>query len=112
MGWLALLLLLADGLQWALWPADAGALALGLAVVKIGLLLLAMGWLVLFAVVPLAERVPAPGITLLVAGGLAYTLGVAFFMLDSRVRYAHAVWHGFVMTGTGFHFVAVLHYSA
>jgi hemolysin III len=75
-------------------------------------LYLAMGWLVLFAVVPLVERVPAPGITLLVAGGLAYTLGVAFFMLDSRVRYAHAVWHGFVMTGTGFHFVAVLNYSA
>jgi hemolysin III len=75
-------------------------------------LYLAMGWLVLFAVVPLVERVPAPGIMLLVAGGLAYTLGVAFFMLDSRVRYAHAVWHGFVMTGTGFHFVAVLHYSA
>jgi hemolysin III len=75
-------------------------------------LYLAMGWLVLFAVVPLVERVPAPGIMLLVAGGLAYTLGVAFFMLDSRVRYAHAVWHGFVMTGSGFHFVAVLHYSA
>jgi hemolysin III len=75
-------------------------------------LYLAMGWLVLFAVAPLVERVPAPGIMLLVAGGLAYTLGVAFFMLDSRVRYAHAVWHGFVMTGTGFHFVAVLHYSA
>lgn len=75
-------------------------------------LYLAMGWLVLFAVAPLVERVPAPGIMLLVAGGLAYTLGVAFFMLDSHVRYAHAVWHGFVMTGTGFHFVAVLHYSA
>ena len=75
-------------------------------------LYLAMGWLVLFAAGPLVERVPPPGIALLAAGGLAYTLGVAFFMLDSRWRYAHAVWHGFVMTGTGLHFVAVLNYSA
>jgi predicted membrane channel-forming protein YqfA (hemolysin III family) len=29
--------------------------------------------------------------------------------LDSRWRDAHAVWHGFVMTGSGFHFFAVLH---
>jgi hemolysin III len=75
-------------------------------------LYLAMGWLVLFAVGPLVERVPAPGIALLAAGGLAYTAGVAFFMLDSRWRYAHLVWHGFVMAGTGLHFVAVLNYSA
>jgi hemolysin III len=75
-------------------------------------LYLTMGWLVLLAAGPLVERVPVPGIALLVAGGLAYTAGVAFFMLDSRWRYAHAVWHGFVMAGTGCHFVAVLHYSA
>ncbi len=72
---------------------------------------LAMGWLVLVAAVPLSERVPAPGIALLVAGGIAYTVGVAFFVLDSRWRYAHAVWHAFVMAGTGFHFFAVLLYA-
>jgi hemolysin III len=75
-------------------------------------LYLVMGWLVLIAVVPVSERVPVPGIALLVAGGVAYTVGVAFFILDSRWRYAHAVWHGFVMAGTGFHFFAVLHYAA
>ena len=57
------------------------------------------------------ERVPGPGVTLLVAGGLAYTLGVVFFALDSRIRYAHAVWHAFVIAGSGFHFFAVLHYA-
>ena len=71
-----------------------------------------MGWLVLIAAVPLVERVPSPGLALLLAGGLAYTVGVVFFMLDSRVRYAHTVWHGFVATGTGFHFFAVLNYAA
>ena len=75
-------------------------------------LYLVMGWLVLIAVVPLVERVPLPGVTLLVLGGLAYTAGVVFFMLDSRLRYAHAVWHCFVATGTGFHFFAVLNYAA
>jgi hemolysin III len=75
-------------------------------------LYLVMGWLALIAAVPLVEHVPAPGIALLVAGGLAYTAGVLFFVLDSRWRYAHAIWHGFVMTGTGFHFFAVLRYAA
>jgi hemolysin III len=75
-------------------------------------LYLVMGWLVLIAFVPLVERVPTAGVALLVAGGLAYTLGVVFFMLDSRLRYAHAVWHSFVVAGTGFHFTAVLSYAA
>ncbi len=75
-------------------------------------LYLAMGWLVLIAAVPLVERVPSTGLSLLVAGGLAYTLGVVFFMLDSRVRYAHAVWHLFVAAGTTLHYFAVLGYAA
>ncbi len=75
-------------------------------------LYLVMGWLVLIAFVPLVERVPQPGVALLVAGGLAYTAGIVFFMLDSRLRYAHAVWHSFVVAGTAFHFFAVLSYAA
>jgi len=75
-------------------------------------LYLIMGWLVLIAAVPLIQRVPLPGVALLVAGGLAYTTGVLFFMLDSRLRYAHAVWHGFVVAGTGCHYFAVLSYAA
>jgi hemolysin III len=74
-------------------------------------LYLAMGWLVVIAIVPLFEHVPLPGIALLAAGGIAYTAGVVFFMLDSRIRYAHAVWHGFVVAGTGCHFFAVLRYA-
>jgi hemolysin III len=71
-----------------------------------------MGWLVLIAAVPLIQKVPLPGIELLVAGGLAYTTGVIFFALDSRLRYAHAVWHAFVAAGTACHFFAVLGYAA
>ena len=75
-------------------------------------LYLAMGWLALIAAVPLFERVPLPGVELLVVGGLAYTAGVVFFMLYSRLRYAHAVWHGFVVAGSVCHFFAVLGYAA
>ncbi len=75
-------------------------------------LYLVMGWLALIAAVPLVERLPLPGIALLVGGGVAYTAGVVFYMLDSRLRYAHAIWHGFVAAGTGLHFFAVLNYSA
>ena len=75
-------------------------------------LYLAMGWLVLIAAVPLFERVPTQGIVWLIAGGLAYTLGVVFFVLDARVKYAHAIWHLFVVAGTGCHTVAVMGYAA
>jgi hemolysin III len=75
-------------------------------------LYLGIGWLVLVAAVPLLERMPTQGLTWLVAGGLAYTAGVVFFALDSRIRYAHAIWHGFVVAGTGCHFFAVLGYAA
>jgi hemolysin III len=75
-------------------------------------LYLAMGWLVVVAAVPLLERVPPQGVMWLVAGGLAYTVGVIFFVFDSRIRYSHAVWHGFVALGTVCHFVAVQSYAA
>ena len=71
-------------------------------------LYLAMGWIVFFAAVPLFRHMPLPSMSWLGAGGLAYTVGVVFFVLDSRVRYSHAVWHGFVAAGTGCHTFAVL----
>ena len=75
-------------------------------------LYLAMGWLVLVAITPLTARVPATGLALLFAGGVAYTAGVIFFATDSRWRYAHFVWHLFVLTGSACHFFAVLDYAA
>jgi hemolysin III len=74
-------------------------------------LYLAMGWLVVVAAVPLVHKVPGPGLGWLLAGGLCYTGGVVFYVLDSRVRYAHAVWHLFVLAGSAAHFVAILNYS-
>ena len=74
-------------------------------------LYIAMGWLVLIAVKPLWLNVPTWGLFWLLAGGIAYTAGVAFFAAE-RVRYSHFVWHLFVIAGTACHFVAVLWYAA
>lgn len=74
-------------------------------------LYLAMGWSVLIAAVPLVDRMPAAGVGLLAAGGAAYTVGVVFFALDSRLRYAHAVWHAFVVAGSGLHVAAAIAYA-
>ena len=73
-------------------------------------LYLAMGWLVLIAVKPLAAALPGWGVFWLTAGGIAYTAGVAFYVA-SGVRYAHFVWHLFVMAGSACHVVAVLRYA-
>lgn len=75
------------------------------------LIYLAMGWAVVFAVGPLMERIPAAGLALLVAGGLSYTLGALVFLLDNRLRYAHFVWHLFVLGGSTCHFFAALWYA-
>jgi hemolysin III len=75
---------------------------------KLGLsLYLGMGWLGLVAVRPLALAVPFSAVFWLVAGGIAYTSGVLFFV-NRRLRYAHFVWHLFVLAGTSCHFAAVL----
>ena len=67
----------------------------------------AMGWLVLVAAKPMWESVPHMGLLLLGAGGLCYTLGVAFY-LWRRLPFHHAIWHVFVVAGSVFHFFAVL----
>ena len=75
-------------------------------------LYLLMGWLILIAAKPLYTRLPASGLLWLVAGGLAYTAGIAFYAAGSRLRYCHFIWHLFVMAGTACHYFAVLWYAA
>ncbi len=71
-----------------------------------------MGWLIVIAFTPLQRALPAPGITLLAAGGLVYTVGIVFFALSKRVAYMHGIWHLFVLAGSIFHYVAVVRYVA
>jgi hemolysin III len=71
-----------------------------------GVVFLGMGWMVVVAIKPLLAALPPHGMQLLVAGGLAYTLGVIFYVLK-RIPYTHAVWHLWVLAGSALHFLAV-----
>jgi hemolysin III len=71
------------------------------------LLYLAMGWLVVIALRPMLRAVPADGLWLLLAGGLCYTVGTAFYVWK-RLPYHHAIWHLFVLGGSICHFFSVL----
>jgi hemolysin III len=74
------------------------------------ILYLAMGWIIIIAVKPLYLNMPPWGLFWLLAGGLAYTAGVVFYAAG-RIRYAHFIWHLFVIAGTACHFIAVLKYA-
>jgi hemolysin III len=71
---------------------------------------LGMGWIALFAIRLFWQRIPLEGLLWIAAGGLAYTVGVIFYIAN-RLRYAHFIWHLFVAAGTACHFWAVLWFA-
>ena len=70
-------------------------------------LYLGMGWVVIAVVEPLSHSLGRAGLALLVSGGLAYSAGLVFYKWE-RLPYNHAVWHLFVLMGSGLHFACVL----
>jgi len=69
-------------------------------------LYLGTGWLAVIFIRPLSLAIPLSALLCLIAGGIAYTAGTLFFA-NEKVRYAHFVWHLFVLAGTSCHFAAV-----
>lgn len=69
-----------------------------------------MGWAAVVATGPLMQALGSTGFAWLVAGGLLYTVGVVFFVLDQRVRHFHGVWHLFVLGGSVAHYIAITGY--
>ncbi|MDZ7618449.1 MAG: hemolysin III family protein [Patescibacteria group bacterium] len=104
---------------WSLFAIVWGLAVAGLLAEWLGLrqvramslgIFLAMGWVAVFAIVPIVQRVPTHGLLLIVAGGMAYTVGTVFYAIE-RVAYFHAVWHVFVLVGTSLHLAAVMDYA-
>jgi hemolysin III len=104
---------------WALLAIVWCLAALGIVLKSVGgiryprlstMLYVGMGWLALIAIRPLWVHVPVAGWLWLIAGGVAYTAGIAFYAAE-RVRYGHFVWHVFVLAGTACHCVAVWRYA-
>jgi hemolysin III len=83
----------------ALFPGRFRALLTGLYV--------AMGWMMVVAIVPLVQRLDAGGLAWLVAGGVGYTGGV-FFYAKRWFPFSHGVWHLFVLAGSACHYFAIL----
>ena len=69
-----------------------------------------MGWLALIALVPLLHAMGLAGFAWVIAGGLFYTIGIAFYVLDTRLKHAHGIWHLFVIAGSAAHYIAILRY--
>lgn len=107
---------LGGGWGWSLFGVTWGLAALGVVyeiffcgrfkAMSIALYL-GMGWISLVVVKPLMTHLPAAALAWLVAGGLAYTLGVVFYVWKSLPHH-HAIWHLFVMAGSACHFFAVM----
>jgi len=73
------------------------------------LLYLAMGWLIIFDLNSLFKLIDFNAKLLLILGGVSYTFGVIFYVLD-KVKYFHSIWHLFVLTGSVFHYFMILFY--
>ena len=71
------------------------------------LIYLVMGWLIIIPLKPLMEHLPGDGVMLLTVGGLLYSFGVIFFVLDHRLKHAHGIWHLFVIGGSVSHFISI-----
>ena len=73
---------------------------------------LVMGWLVVIDFDALTETLPIVGVFTLAAGGIAYTIGVVFYVLDHRnlLTHSHGIWHLFVLVGSILHFATIIIY--
>ena len=69
-----------------------------------------MGWVIIFKI-ELVKTILAPTpYCLLLCGGLAYTVGIAFYLLDYRMKFSHFIWHLFVMLGSILHYIMIQGY--
>jgi hemolysin III len=75
-------------------------------------LYLALGWLPAIGVPRYFEVIPVGCMWWVLAGGICYTVGAAFLVLDHKWFYFHAVWHVLVIAGSACHFLGVWHYVA
>jgi len=69
-----------------------------------------MGWIFVFLWNTVVASISEPAFWLLISGGLSYTVGTLFYMLDKRVKYSHFIWHLFVMAGSILHYLMIILY--
>ena len=104
---------------WVIFGAVWGLAALGITLNAIDLkgfrifsmiCYLGMGWCIVFALKATLECLPLPGLWLLLAGGVFYTLGALLYGLGKKKRYMHSIFHLFVLAGSILHFLLIVIY--
>lgn len=112
---------LPGGWGWSLFGVTWGLAALGISLKIFGgamsrpifdnILYLVMGWIIVIAIEPLINNLSSIGMFWLVTGGISYSLGMVFYLTDTRLAYGHFLWHLFVLGGSISHFFAVWYAS-
>ena len=74
------------------------------------LLYLTMGWMAVFQWDHLISSISEPAFKLLLSGGLAYTIGILFYLFDYKFKYFHFIWHLFVIIASALHYMMILKY--
>ena len=69
-----------------------------------------MGWMIIIAMYPLTQNLATGGIFWLTLGGVFYTGGIIFYVLDKKLRHGHGIWHLFVLAGSISHYLAIVLY--
>lgn len=67
-----------------------------------------MGWISILAIKPLLQSLSVEGFMWLLSGGVFYTFGIVFYVLDKKKPYFHTVWHLFVLAGSVTHYITIL----
>ena len=75
------------------------------------LMYLVMGWMIIFSYDSVATLLPTPGLALLIAGGISYTVGAILYAIGSKKKYFHSIFHFFVLLGSILQFFSILLYA-
>ena len=75
------------------------------------ILYIIMGWGIVAAIKLLVKNMALPGVILIIAGGVCYTVGVIFYALGKKVKYFHSIWHLFDLFGTILQYMGILLYA-
>lgn len=73
-------------------------------------LYLIMGWMIVFSFKTLLTNLAPIGFYLLLIGGIIYTIGACFYVIGSKIKYMHSIWHFFVLGGSIFQFFSIFLY--
>ena len=74
------------------------------------LIYVVMGWLILVAMYPLAKALSAAGLFWLALGGILYSVGIYWFINDTKIKHGHGIWHLFVLAGSVAQFICIYFY--